>query len=111
MKRRMNEPISSREPRPSAPYEAAIFAAELGADVPTIDLHGDSFEEAKYRVGNFLYQHHPEGTNVLRIIHGKGTQILHDKLQAWLKKQKGVIHVRNAEAIGQQGGVTYVVIE
>ncbi len=111
MKRRPVEAPSSREPKRSAPYEAAIFAAELGADVPTIDLHGDSFEDARYEVGNFLYRNHPPGTEVLRIIHGKGTQILHDKLHTWLKKQKGVIHVRNAEAPGQQGGVTYVVME
>lgn len=110
MKRRTIEAISSREPKPSAPYEAAILAAELGANVPEIDLHGDSFEDAKFRVSNFLYQNHPHGTEVLRIIHGKGTQVLHDKLHAWLKKQKGVIHVRNAEAKGQQGGVTYVVM-
>ena len=71
MKRRTIEITTAREPKPSAPYEAAILAAELGADVPTIDLHSDSFEDAKYEVENFLYRNHPPGTEVLRIIHGK----------------------------------------
>lgn len=111
MKRRASEALTSREPAPLSPYETAILAAELGQSVPTIDLHGDSAYDAIYRLGNFIYSNHPLGTDVLKIVHGKGTQKLHHTIHKWLKSQKGVLYFGDAEAPGQQGGVTYIVIK
>ena len=110
MKRRTSEAPTSREPAPTSPHETAILAAELGSSVPTIDLHGDSADDAIYRLGNFIYSNHPLGTEVLKIIHGRGTQKLRRAIHEWLKSQKDILYFRDAEAPGQQGGVTYVVI-
>ena len=105
------KPEPKPEPPPENPYEDAILSAELGADVPTLDMHEfKNVGEAMYVLENFVFQKHPTG-EALRIIHGKGEQILKTAVQKWLKTQsKYVAEFRDSTKRGEEGGVTYVVL-
>lgn len=111
MKRRRVPTSRASEPLPTNPYEAAILGAELGTPVPEIDLHGLSIADAIREIDIFLHQHHPKGLVILKIIHGRGEQKLHDNIHAWLHKHHTQIaYFRDAQAPQQHGGVTYVVL-
>ena len=111
MKRRFEGPKPPSEPAQTNPYETAIFAAELGGDVPTIDLHGMHLDDIDRELGHFVYAKHPPGTEALKIVHGRGTQKLRKAVHDWLKKHPDVVaYFRDAAAASQQGGVTFVAL-
>lgn len=92
-------------------YELAIFAAELGAMIPSIDLHGYSRDNALQEIGNFLYKKFPSETEVVKIIHGRGEQKLRSAIHDWLKKhKKDFPYFRDSNNPAEQGGVTYVAV-
>lgn len=109
----MNEKLTAvpkaTEPAPADPYETSLFAAELGDEVPTLDLHGVSVDEALYEVENFLHRKHPPGTDAVRIVHGRGTQKLRDAVHRWLRMQTEFVGAfRDSRRPGETGGVTVV---
>ena len=115
--RRYTLSISSRMPpeqppqKPSSPYEAAVFAAELGAEMPEVDLHGmdvhDALQALEHAIDQAIY-HHEEA---LRVIHGRGTGRLRDAIHAYLKTHSEQVGLfRDSQAPGRQGGVTIVAL-
>ena len=101
----------SAEPVSKNPYESAILAAELGGQVPTLDLHGFTVDEALHVLENFIFKRHPAG-EALKVIHGRGNRILRDSIHKWLQNNpKHMACFRDSSQPGEQGGVTYVVMD
>lgn len=115
-KKRMGEqPASTPEYQGQDPreYESAMFAAELGGDTPTLDLHALTLDEAIETAGKFVDSEFVKSTEALRIIHGRGTQVLRKGIHEMLKRlqQKGLVAAyRDASDVNQQGGVTLVAL-
>ena len=104
---------ASRGPEPYKPtnaIEIALFSAELG-DVPEIDLHELTSDQAEHAADLFIDQQFMVGAEVIRIIHGRGHQILRNVVHRLLRKD--VVRVagfRDSQAPGQQGGVTVIAL-
>lgn len=64
----------------------ALFAAELGAEVPTLDLHGTYPDEVEHSIDVFITGCYADEVRVFKIIYGKGTGRLRDTVHAILKK-------------------------
>jgi DNA mismatch repair protein MutS2 len=93
-----------------ADAEAAIFAAELGS-VPTIDLHDQTPDQAISMLDGFLNHECVQGTEAVKIIHGRGSGKMRKAVIAFLREHPLVRLVKDASHLGQQGGVTYVALE
>ena len=112
MKRRFDAPNQPSKQAEPSPFETAVFAAELGGEVPTVDLHGVTVDDIDHELGAFIYALHPAGTEALKIVHGRGTQKLRNAVHAWLKAHPDIVaYYRDAESPSQQGGVTYVALQ
>ncbi len=110
--KRFNEKSTSLDALQTNPYENAVFAAELG-ECPEVDLHGMSSDLALHELDRFLHQELMQDAEVIRIIHGRGEQILRKKIHAWLTKQKDldlVAYFRDAQNASQQNAVTYAAL-
>jgi len=70
--------------------EAKIFAADLGADIPELDLHGFYPDEAIQKLEEFLFTCYQEKIKMARIIYGGGTGKLHDIVLRYLIKHHQV---------------------
>mgnify|MGYP001598232775 CR=1 FL=1 len=109
----MKKPIGEAppsEPQQTNPYEASIFAAELG-EAREIDLHGESIDVALSLLDAFLNHEFVAGTEVVKIIHGRGEGKLRDAIREALAKQTELVaFFRDAESRKEQGGVTYVAL-
>lgn len=95
---------------PQADAEAAIFAAELGS-VPEIDLHGQTIDQALSMLDSFLNHECLQGTEAVKIIHGRGTGALQKAIHVFLQDHPLVLLIKDASSMGQQGGVTYAALE
>ena len=51
--------------------QAKIFAAQIGADIPELDLHGLYPDDALHKVELFLFEN--KDVDILRVIYGVGT--------------------------------------
>lgn len=110
-KKPLETPIQDTDPR-SPDTESAIFAAELG-EAPEIDLHGQSVDAAIRELDDFLHQELMRGSEAVRIIHGRGNQILRKAIHVWLAKQQQlelVAGFRDAQNQREQNGVTYAAL-
>jgi dsDNA-specific endonuclease/ATPase MutS2 len=96
-------------PEPRDPWETAIFAAELG-HAPQIDLHGMPSHEALGELERFLNHEFLAGTEVVKIIHGRGRGILRQAIRKALKEHELVARFRDADNPAQKGGVTYAAL-
>ncbi|MCW1892265.1 MAG: Smr/MutS family protein [Candidatus Uhrbacteria bacterium] len=90
--------------------EAAIFAAELGS-VPEIDLHGQTVNQALSMLDGFLNHECLQGTEAVKIIHGRGTGALQKAVRLFLQDHPLVVILKDASSMSQQGGVTYAALE
>ena len=63
--------------------EAKIFAAQLGADIPTLDLHGYYPVEALEKLELFLFDN--VDSDVVKVIYGGGTGKLRQEVLSSLK--------------------------
>lgn len=70
---------------------AKFFAAELGAKIPTLDLHGYFPDQAIEKLDIFIFQCIEQSTQSARIIYGGGTGRLREKVLNCLKDQKVVV--------------------
>lgn len=79
-------------PQPVSPehLRALLMEAEIG-DVPTLDLHGYSKDEAIHAAEQFLYHEQWQGSEAVRIIHGRGTDTLRRALLSWIARQSVVV--------------------
>ncbi len=94
---------------PNADHESAIFAAELG-DAVKIDLHGLSVEDATRELDSFLHHEFMNGTEVVKIIHGRGEQKLQKAVMKSLHDNKIVEYFRGSNSPTQMNAVTYAVL-
>jgi DNA mismatch repair protein MutS2 len=88
--------------------ESLFFAAEMGADVPELDLHGLSRREAEYDLDQFIDRQFAAGEKVLRVVHGRGTGTLRRFIHGFLSNHDQVKDYKNASQPHQIGGVTLV---
>lgn len=111
MKRRSVEiPATNPVPETQNPHESAIFAAELG-EATELDLHGQDVNLAVSQLDQFINHEFVAGTDVVKIIHGRGTGKLRDAIHAWLKKHPQMVaYFRDARGPSQQGGVTFAAL-
>lgn len=97
-------------PRPSDQFESAIFAAELG-EAPEIDLHGETVDVALSLLDAFINHEFVTGTEVVKIIHGRGSGKLRAAIHDYLKEQTELVaYFRDAQSPAQQGGATYAAL-
>ena len=75
-------------PQETDPNETVIFAAELGGQVPTIDLHGFTRDWAKNQLDSFLHHAFMQGDEVIKIIHGRGGGWLRQMVHEYLAEQE-----------------------
>ncbi|HLD31925.1 MAG TPA: Smr/MutS family protein [Patescibacteria group bacterium] len=66
--------------------EALIFAAQIGADIPEVDLHSILPDQALEVVEHFVYQSYQEKKKMGRVIYGGGTGRLGETVRDYLKK-------------------------
>lgn len=70
--------------------EAKIFAADLGADIPELDLHGFYPDEATQKLEQFLFFCYRKKIKMARVIYGGGTGKLRTVVLQYLKKHPQV---------------------
>ena len=81
--------------------QAKIFAAELGAEMPELDLHGLYPTEALEKLELFLFDNRDE--QMCRVIYGGGTGKLREVVLVDLKKHPLV------EDVVENGGSVVVI--
>lgn len=95
-------------------FEDAVFAAELGTkpdDIPSVDLHGLDREDAIREVDAFIAHEAAQGSEVVKIIQGRGTGTLRNAVLSHLERLDLVPYVREArQRVHEQGGVIYAVL-
>jgi len=110
--KKSEKPSEATPAAPTDAFESAIFAAELG-ECPEIDLHGLTKDLALHELDKFLHQELMAGSETIRVIHGRGDQILRKAIHAWLAKQQDlnlVAKFRDAQKSGEQNAVTYAAL-
>lgn len=70
---------------------AKFFAAQLGAKIPTLDLHGLYPDDALGKLDFFIYQCVEKNADSARIIYGGGTGKLRSAVLEKLKEYKAVV--------------------
>ena len=75
-----------------------------------IMVRGLTFDEARPMIDEFMDDAYLAGLHTLRIIHGKGTGVLRDKVRSYLKKKKMVISMETPPPSEGGTGVTVVKI-
>lgn len=89
--------------------KAAKILRDKSQNISTeIDLRGRNFEEAKMEVDKYLDDAYISGLKRVRIIHGKGTGVLRQKLKSYLPGLKPVKSIEEAPLSEGGSGVTYV---
>ncbi len=100
------EPAKAVEATTAHARETDALAAEIGQS-PSIDLHGLSSDEALHALDQFIHHEIMQGTDAVRIVHGRGDGILRRAVQAWLKQHPDLVeYSRDATHHAQLGGVT-----
>ena len=70
--------------------EAKIFAADLGANIPELDLHGFYPDEVIQKLEQFLFFCYKKKIKMVRVIYGGGTGKLCEVVLQYLKKHPQV---------------------
>lgn len=89
--------------------EAEIFAAEIGAEVPEVDLHGMDRLDAEHHINQVIDAAFMAGERVVRIVHGVGQGILREAARKLLDDHP-LVQTWKAASGTQRTGVTYAVI-
>lgn len=90
--------------------DAAISSRKLNFS-PEIDLRGQRLAEALDTVMHYVDDAIMLNMNEVRIIHGKGTGVLHEEIQKYLRTVPGVASVRDEDVRTGGSGVTIVTLE
>lgn len=90
--------------------ESLIIGAEMGGEVPQIDLHGSPPDEAVRELEIFISQEFARGERVIRIVHGRGSGKLREAIQDQLKQNELIGYWRDSMEPGEIGGVSYAVL-
>ncbi len=67
-----------------------LLEAEIG-EVPTLDLHELSRDQALHETEDFIYREQWHGSTSVRIIHGRGTDVLRHAVRTWLSQHPDVV--------------------
>lgn len=97
-------------PKEKDQYELEIFATELGGEAPVVDLHELTKDEAIGQLDQFINHEFVSGTEVIKIIHGRGTGKLRDSIHDFLRDHDLVARFRDADDPNQKGGVTFAAL-
>lgn len=97
-------------PRAVRDAEAEIFAAEIGAEVPEVDLHGMDRLDAERHINQMIDDAFMAGERIVRIVHGVGQGILRETARKLLDSHP-LVKTWKAASGTQRTGVTYAVIE
>lgn len=96
--------------KPQQRIDAGITARKLNFK-PEIDLRGERLQDALEAVMHFADDASMLGVRNVRIIHGKGTGVLHEEIQKYLRTVPGVISVTDEDIRHGGSGVTLVEFE
>ena len=78
---------------------------------PQLDVRGERLSSAMEMVVRYIDDAMMLGMNNVRIIHGKGTGVLRDEIQKYLKTVPGVSSVSDEDVRQGGTGVTIVTFE
>lgn len=90
--------------------ESLITAAEFGGDVPEVDLHAQTGQEAELSVEQALARAHRAKDPVLKIIHGRGSGTLQEVVRRTLINHAFVAAWRPSFRPEEVGAVIYAVL-
>ena len=90
--------------------DASITARKLNFK-PEIDLRGERLADALDAVMHYIDDALMLNIGEVRIIHGKGTGVLHEEIQKYLRTVPGVALVRDEDVRTGGSGVTIVTLE
>ncbi|MBD3251580.1 hypothetical protein GF380_03975 [Candidatus Uhrbacteria bacterium] len=104
----MGQALPPQEPDPK---ESSAFAAELSDDTRKVDLHDLRPDEIHHELNRTINQAFMAGEDAVKIIHGRGTGIMKERVVQYLKTNPLVQYYRTAQGTGQIGGAMIVVLE
>lgn len=92
-------------------YAADLFAAELGGDAPTIDLHEalDTLDGEKM-LEPWLHRQFMQGERVVCIVHGRGSGKMQEMVRRVLHRSSIVEYAADAQNPGSVGGAMYAIL-
>lgn len=90
--------------------DPAIKARKLEFS-PELDIRGERLNDALDIVTHYIDDALMLGVGSVRIIHGKGTGVLHEEIQKYLKTVNGVASVKDEDIRQGGSGVTIVTLE
>ena len=82
-----------------------FFAAEIGAQIPTLDLHGSYPDDALDKLDIFIYQCVENNSDLARVIYGGGTGKLRGVVLNKFKEYKIIKNFRD------EGGSAVVIFQ
>lgn len=91
---------------PDDPVEEVVLPIE---DI--LDLHPFQPCEVKELLDDYLHAAHEKGFREVRIIHGKGSGVLRQRVHSLLKKHPLVMGLHPSDAAGGGWGATVVVLK
>ena len=91
-------------------HDAAITERKLNFK-PELDVRGERLPDALEKVMRYADDAIMLGMSSVRIVHGKGTGVLHEEIQKMLRTMPGVKSVRDEHIQFGGSGVTIVEFE
>lgn len=110
-KKAMKEEAAKPKPKEESPAslrESDLFAAEMGHEVSSLDLHGMRSDEAESEIESFLNHAFAQGEKAVCIVHGKGTGTLRQLLHKHLLGHPLVERFRDSNV--RLGGATVIAL-
>lgn len=101
------EAVRKTEPKAYERRDPTITQRKLSFS-PELDVRGDRLGEAMDKVTRYIDDAAMLGVPSVRIIHGKGTGVLHDEIQKYLKTVPGVSSVSDEDVRHGGSGVSVV---
>jgi len=96
--------------KPPDEEELLFMQAELSRNTPTLDLHGQTAEQAQNSIDQFLYEQFMAGKRTAKIIHGKGTGALQKTTSEFLTSHSLVLNWRTSSKSGEERAIIYVIL-
>ncbi len=99
-----------KKEKPPDEEELLFMQAELSRDTPTLDLHGQTAEQAQNSIDQFLYAQFIADKRTVKIVHGKGTGVLQKTTNEFLASHQLVLNWRTSSKPGEEGAVAYAIL-
>ena len=85
----------------------SFLGAQLDKEIPTLDLHGQSRNNAAYELETFIDQAWHTGARYVKVIHGRGMGALQEAVRSILSSHTLVKTFEPSEVPHEVGGVMY----